>query len=118
MKNIILTDPFTGIDFNAWSFDDESIIAIHPLTGETIKASYDQAQKHFMIPIEAFEHIDTVTMKDAADYMNVSIQVVSNACKTGKLPVKHLPSGSKMIVKHDLIRYNETKKIGRPRKDV
>lgn len=118
MKKIILTDPFTGIDFDAWIFDDDSIIAIHPLTGETIRATYDQDKKRFMLPVEAFDHIETISMKDAADYMNVSVQVVSNACKTGKLPVKHLPSGSKMIVKQDLIHYNETKRIGRPRKDA
>lgn len=116
MKKIILTDPFTGIDFDAWVFDDESIIAIHPLTGQTIKANYDEHTKRFMLPVEVFEHIDTCTMQDAADFMNVSIQCVSNACKSGKLPVKELPNGSKMIVKQDLINYNDNKRAGRPKK--
>ena len=88
MKKIILTDPFTGTDFDALVFDDDSIIAIHPLTGETIRATYDEEKKRFMIPVEAFDHIETVSMKDAANYMNVSVQVVSKACKMGTLPVK------------------------------
>ena len=117
MKKIILTDPFTGIDFEAYTFDDESILAIHPLTGETIIASYDAATKRFMLPVEALEHIDTVTLKEAAEFMNVSVQSVSHTCSRGKLPVKVLPNGTKVIVKKDLQHYNDTKRIGRPRKE-
>lgn len=118
MKKIMLTDPFSGTDFEAYEFDDKSMIAIHPLTKETVRVFYD-AQKHsFMVPVSAFEHIETMTMQQAADYMNVSVQRVSNACKSGKLPLKELPNGAKMIVKKDLINYNETKKCGRPRKDA
>ena len=117
MKRIILTDPFSGIDFETYQFDDDSIVAVHPLTHQMIRASLDHAANAFMVPVEAFEHIDTVTMQEAADFMNVSVQRVSNACKTGKLPLKELPNGTKMIVKSDLLKYNETKKVGRPRKD-
>lgn len=117
MKRIILTDPFSGIDFEAYEFDDKSMIAIHPLTKETIRVFYDREKRSFMVPVEAFEHIETMTMQQASDYMNVSVQRVSNACKSGKLPLKELPNGSKVIVKDDLVKYNETKKAGRPRKD-
>ena len=117
MKEIILTDPFTGINFKASQYSDNSIVAIHPLTGETIKMQYDFLTRRFMLPIEVFEHIDTLTYTEAADETNVSVQRISAACKSGKLKMHKLPSGAKMILRDDLTRYANEKKNGRPRKD-
>lgn len=117
MQEIILTDPFTGIDFKAVRMDDYTILAIHPLTGEQIRMRYIAESNCFMLECERFEHIETISLIDAAKELGVSIQRVSNACKNGRIPFKKLPNGSKMILKKDLNDYAENKKNGRPRKE-
>ena len=117
MKQVLLTDPFTGIDFTAIRYDDKTIIAIHPLTGETIKLPYDFERNAFMLPAHVMKHIDAVTLTEAADELEVSLQRVSNACKSGKIAMKTLPNGSKMILRDDLRNYKDNRKIGRPKKE-
>ena len=117
MKQVLLTDPFTGIDFTAIRYDDKTIIAIHPLTGETIRLPYDFEHNAFMLPAYVMKHIDAVTLTEAAEELEVSLQRVSNACKSGKIAMKTLPNGSKMILRDDLRNYKENRKIGRPKKE-
>ena len=117
MKQVLLTDPFTGIDFTAIRYDDKTIIAIHPLTGETIRLPYDFERNAFMLPAHVMKHIDAVTLTKAASELDVSLQRVSNACKSGKIAMKTLPNGSKMILRDDLRNYKENRKIGRPKKE-
>lgn len=117
MKEIILTDPFSGIDFQAVQESDYTIIAIHPLTGEAIRMQYDSNTACFMLPAHAFDMVETLTFADAAREMNVSRARISDAVKRGRLPFKRLPNGSKMILKRDLQTYNETKAVGRPKKE-
>lgn len=117
MKQVLLTDPFTGIDFTAIRYDDKTIVAIHPLTGETIKLPYDFERNAFMLPAHVVTHIDAVTLTEAAKELDTSLQRVSTACKTGKIAMKTLPNGSKMILRDDLKHYKETRKVGRPRKE-
>ena len=116
-REIILTDPFTGIDFTAMQYDDKTIVAIHPLTGESITMPYDRRTRTFMLPAYVMEHIETVSLSQAARELHTSAQRVSAACKSGKIPFKKLPNGAKMIVKNDLQFYAETRKVGRPRKE-
>ena len=116
-KEIILTDPFTGIDFTAVQYDDNSIVAIHPLTGESITMPYDRHTKTFMLPAYVMNHIETLSLSQAAKELQTSLQCVSVACKSGRIPFKKLPNGAKMIVKDDLDYYAEMRKVGRPRKE-
>ena len=118
MQEIILTDPFTGIDFTAVKYDDHTIIAIHPLTGETIRMRYNAQTHAFMLPAEQFTKLETVTFAEAARELGVTRSRISAAVKNGRIPFKKLPNGSKMILKRDLMNYNETKATGRPRKDA
>lgn len=113
-----MTDPFSGIDFRAVQESDFTIIAIHPLTGEAIRMQYDSNTKTFMLPAHVFDQVETLTFSEAAKELNVSRARVSAAVKNGRLPFKQLPNGSKMILKSDLESYNETKTIGRPRKET
>ena len=118
MQEIILTDPFTGIDFTALRYDDKTIVAIHPLTGESITMPYDNRCHTFMLPASAMKHIDAVTYMQAAKELDTSVQRVSVACKNGKIPFKKLPNGAKMILRDDLMHYAQTRKVGRPRKEI
>lgn len=117
MKEIILTDPFSGIDFKAHQFEDNSLVAVHPLTGETMRIRYDHLKNAFMLPAETLEHIPAVTLSQAAAETGLTLQRISNACKSGRIPFKKLPNGSKMILKKDLDDFSESKKNGRPRKE-
>ena len=116
MEKIILTDPFTGENFQATKYDDFTFVAVHPLTGEQIRIAYDDVCNCFMLPVCAFDKMETLSFTDAASEMGVSVQRVSAACKSGKIPFKTLPSGSKVILRNDLLQYVENRKNGRPRK--
>ena len=114
---IILTDPFTGMDFTAYRVDNYTLLAIHPLTGEKIRLHYNAEKNTYMIPAHSISHIETLTYSQASRELETSLQRVSAACKSGKIPCKILPNGSKMILKKDIEQYAKTRKVGRPRKN-
>ena len=117
MKPILITDPFTGLDFEAIELADDSILARNALTNQEIKLTYNPACNRFMVGKEHFTHIETLTLTQAAKFSNVSIQRISKLCADGVLQAHELPNGSKVILLDDLKRYNANKKNGRPRKE-
>lgn len=119
MEKYTFTDPFTGISFNALvNHDGNKLIAMHPLTGASFEVAYDPKNDALTIPAKMFGLIETFTLKQAAEFMNVTIQTVSNACKAGTIPTCILPNGEKVIVRSVLEYYNSNKKNGRPKKEA
>lgn len=116
MKSIMLTDPFIGKSFEACKSNAGDIVIVHPLNAQLVKLAYDASSDMYAIPASALAHIETVTISQAADYMGVSVAAVLSAIKYGKLASHKLPDGSELIALNDLKRYNETKRVGRPRK--
>lgn len=117
MKPVLITDPFTGLDFEAVELADGSILARNALTNEEIKLTYNIQCKRYLLDKSALNHIETVTLAQAAKFSNVSIQRISKLCADGVLQAHELPNGSKVILLDDLKRYNANKKNGRPRKE-
>lgn len=118
MKQVTITCPFTGVDFEATEFADGSIVARNPLTNQEIRLSYNPMPHAFMLPKNALQHVETVSIVEAANLSNVSVQRISKLCADGVLQARILPDGSKVILLDELTSYNESKKNGRPRKDA
>lgn len=118
MKPILITDPFTGLDFEAIEFADGSILARNALTNQEIKLTYNPMCNRLMVGKEHFAHIETLTLAQAARFSNVSVQRISKLCADGTLEAHELPNGSKVVLLDDLVRYNANKKNGRPRKET
>lgn len=118
MKRITLTCPFTGVTFEAAETADGNILAYNPLTGEEIRMNYNSSNNRYYMRPSSWHEIETHTLKDAAELLNVSIQRVSTMVKNGTIPAHVLPNGDKVILQTDIDLYNENKTYGRPRKDA
>lgn len=117
MKLKIMSDPFTGLEFEALSFDDGGFAVTNPISGEKVFARYDFASDSFTIPAHTFRHVDLMSITQAAKASGVTVQAISKAVRRGKIPAKTLSNGKRMIARCDLDKYNEQKRIGRPRRD-
>lgn len=118
MKRITLTCPFTGVTFEATETADGDIIAYNPLSGEEVVMKFNTGIRHYYMRPGLWREIETHTLKDAAELLNVSVQRVSAMVKNGTIPAHVLPNGDKVILQTDIDLYNENKTYGRPRKDA
>lgn len=117
MKQIRLTDPFTGIGFDAIQDSTGDIITSAPLYHMEIKVRYAPERHSYEIPAVWFEHRPTCTFAKTADLLEVSAQRVTALVKSGMLQAHELPDGSRVILLDDVIDYNKSRKNGRPRKE-
>lgn len=107
------TCPFTGADFEAVRSLD-TICVVHPLTGEHITMYVNGG--HVEVPLSYLKRIQTMTPTQAAEYLSVSRQRVSELAKTGILQ-EHYVAGNQMFLANDVIEYRRTRKNGRPKKE-
>lgn len=117
MKQVKLTDPFTGIGFDAIQDSAGNIVTSMPLCHMEIKARYDAKRHSYEIPAIWFEHRPTCTFTETADLLHVSAQRVTALVKSGMLQAHTLPNGSRVILLDDITDYNKNRKNGRPRKE-
>lgn len=117
MKKIILTCPFTGVEFEALEYADRSLLITHPLTGEQVKINWNASVKRFNVPANLFKHIETLTQTETAKVLGVSRQRVSAIAQTGVIQ-PHEVNGAIMFLKSDVLKYAETRKPGAPCKEV
>lgn len=117
MKQVKLTDPFTGVEFDAIEDSAGNIVASMPLAHMEIKACYDAKTHRYEIPAIWFKHCPTCTFTETADLLHVSTQRVTALVKSGMLQAHTLPNGNRVILLDDITDYNKSRKNGRPRKD-
>ena len=113
MKEVILTCPFTGVEFTALEYADKSLLITHPLTGEQVKINWNASVKRFNVPSNLFKHIGTLTQSETAKVLNVSRQRVSAIAKTGAIQPYEV-NDSIVFLKSDVLEYAETRKPGAP----
>ena len=113
MKELILTCPFTGVEFNATESTDGDLFVMHPLTGEQIKISFNNSIKRYNIPSKAFRHIATVTPAELIEILDVSRQRVSQIVQNETIPVHHV-NDSPVFLLSDVLEYKRTRKAGAP----
>lgn len=117
MREIILTCPFTGVEFSALEYADGTLIVKHPLTGTLNRINWNGTIERYNIPRFLFKHISTVTLTEAAEILVVSRQRISQIAKDGVIPAKSV-NGSTVFLLDDVLKYKETRKVGAPCKEA
>lgn len=115
MKEIILTCPFTGVEFTALEYADGKLLVIHPLTGEQLTVNWNCSIKKYNVPKEFFQRIDTVTPAQAMEILGVSRQRISQIANDQTIPV-HMVNGKPVFVADDVYAYRDNRKVGAPKK--
>lgn len=117
MKEITLTCPFTGVEFNALEMADGKLIVIHPLSSEQLTVNWNCSIKKYNVPKSYFKHIETMTRDEAQQILNVSHQRITQIIKDEIIPV-HYINGVPVFVADDVYRYRDTRKVGAPKKET
>ena len=117
MKEKILTCPFTGCQFTALEDADGNLYVKHPLTDDMNRVNYNCSIKKYNIPMQLFKHIETVTLVQAAEILEVTRQRMSMIAANNTIPAKTVNSQTVFIL-GDVLKYKETRKTGAPKKDV
>ena len=117
MKEITMTCPFTGVEFSALEFADGKIVFYHAITGEEIHMNWNSTVQRYYIPRNAFSHIETVSMGEAAEILDVSRQRISKIAADGIIQ-PHDVNGSTVFMLSDVLEYRKTRKVGAPCKEA
>lgn len=113
MQELILTCPFTGVEFTAIQTADGDLLVIHPLTGEQIKIDYNHTAMTYSMNAKTFKHIDTVTPAELIGILGVSRQRISQIVQDEVIPVHHV-NGSPVFLLPDVLEYKKNRKVGAP----
>ena len=116
MQEVILTCPFTGVTFKALTDVTGNLYFNHPLTGEACRVNYNISIKKYNMPKEYLKHIETVTLAETAEILEITRQRVSTIAQTGVITPKTV-NGQTVFLKDEVLEYKESRKVGRPRKD-
>lgn len=115
MERITLTCPLTGVPFQALKYETGNLTVTNPITG---KAQHiPEINGCYQIRKEFFEDLDVMTADDAANVLDVSNARITALCQAGKLEHVKLPV-SLYINRKSVDEYEQTRKNGRPRKEV
>lgn len=116
MKEKTLTCPFTGVEFKALECADGRVIVRHAITGEEIIMNWNGTIQRYNIAKSAFKHIETVSMIEAAEILDVSRQRISKIAADGTIQA-HDVNGSTVFVLSDVLEYKKNRKVGAPFKE-
>lgn len=116
MREKRLTCPFTGCEFTAMVDCEGNMYAIHPITGDMNKINYNRSIKKYNVQTQLFKHIETVTLTEAAELLEVSRQRISTIAKDGTIPPKTV-NGQTVFILSDVLKYRDERKVGAPRKN-
>ena len=117
MKEIIATCPFTGVEFSALVDALGNMYFVHPLTGQQVKMNWNCSIKKFNLSKDLFKQIETVSIAEAAEMLDVSRQRASAIAATNVIrPV--LVNGQQRFLKDDVVQYAHDRKTGAPKKEV
>lgn len=117
MEKKILTCPLTGVEFELLILEDElqpftKAIAAHPIEHYPLDI-YMNERFEICIPYKYFEHVQTVTRKEASEILNVSPQRITQIL-ADELIATHEVNGTQVFKLKDVLEYKENRKLGRP----
>jgi excisionase family DNA binding protein len=104
MEKVLITCPFTGMEFEALKYADGRLVTSNKITGEEIQITYNSSIKKYMLDSRLFKHIPLVTMEECAEILGVSKPRVSALVKKGKLQTVR-PSAALYITKDSMLDY-------------
>lgn len=113
MKKILLTCPFTGLEFEALQTAAGDLIVKHALTGEDVRVNWNPSNNRYYMRKSPFNYIETISTSEAAEILNVSKQRISQIVANQTIPV-HIINGVTVFVKSDVVEYAQTRKVGAP----
>ena len=113
MQKIMLTCPFTGVEFEAMKDQLGNLHVVNPLTGVKLRVACLPNKSVYVIETEQFMHTETVTPSEAAEIIGVSKPRISALCQSGQL--KSVTVGNSVIISKDsVIEYRDSeRKAGR-----
>ena len=84
MHRTTKTDPFTGLEMKAVKMQSGNLIVSTPFEGSLL-LEYDAIGDMYRIPAAAFEHRQTMTLRETSEELGVSRMRVSRMCCDGTL---------------------------------
>ena len=104
MEKVMITCPFTGMEFEALKYADGRLVTSNKITGEEIHISFNSSIRKYMLDAHLFKHVPLVTMDECAETLGVSKPRVSALVKKGKLQTVR-PSAALYITKDSMLDY-------------
>ncbi len=84
MRKIEKTDPFTGLKIEPLQMTNDDLIVETPFNG-TVTLEYVLENDTYTIPATLFKFRETMTLKQASEYLDVSRMKISRLCSHGTL---------------------------------
>ena len=104
MEKVLITCPFTGLEFEAIKYADGRLVTTNLLTGEDMHITYNSSCNRYMIDPKEFRHTPLVTMAECAEYLDVSKPMITKLAKAGTLQAVR-PGASVYITKDSMLEY-------------
>ena len=104
MEKVLITCPFTGMEFEALKYADGRLVTSNKITGDEIQITYNSSIKKYMLDARLLKHVPLVTMDECAETLGVSKPRVSALVKKGKLQTVR-PSAALYITKDSMLDY-------------
>ena len=108
MEKVMITCPFTGLEFEGIKYADGRIITTNKITGEDIHITYNASCNRYMIDPREFHHKPLVTLAECADRLGVSKAWVSKMATKGVLKAVR-PGATVYITKESMLDYEYQK---------
>lgn len=116
MEKITITCPFTGVPFTALKTTDGSLLAQNPITKETMRIGYNKPSKRYLLNECYFRSNETVSCTEAAQILGVSRARISAIIRDDVIP-SFIVNKKTVFKREDIIRYSESRTVGRPPKE-
>lgn len=115
MQEIILTCPFTGVEFTALTDVCGNLYFNHPLTGEACRVNYNVSIKKYNLPKEYLKRVETVTFSEAAEILEVTRQRIYAIAQANTIKPRTV-NGQTVFLLDEVLDYKRSRKVGAPRK--
>lgn len=109
MEKVMITCPFTGLEFEALKYMDGRIITSNAITGEEIQLTYNPSIKKYMMPASILKHIPLVTMDECARELGVSKPRITALIKDHRLQTLR-PGAVVYITKESMLDYKHSRR--------
>ena len=105
MEKVMITCPFTGLEFEAIKYADGRLVTTNQITGQDMQVTYNSSCNRYMIEPKEFKHTPLVTLAECAEYLDVSKPMITKLAKAGTLQTVR-PGASVYITKESMLEYD------------
>lgn len=107
MKKLKKSDPFTGVELDAIEMTNGDLVLDTPFYKNlSTRLTYNTEKDVYEIPKNAFNYVELITLRQAAELLGVYKMYVSRLCKNRKLDF--IKVNDKMLIsKQSVLNYKE-----------